>query len=370
MGLSFDELSARIRNWPSTPAARHATRITAVDTHTAGEPTRIVVSGYPEPRGDTMLERKRYYATEHDDLRRALMFEPRGHRDMFGAVLMPPTDDRADVGVVYMDTGGYLNMCGHGTIGVSAMLAATGAVQPSQDSQVRVRLDTPAGLVRAEVEVDREDGSVQQVTVENVPAYVDRWQRIVHTRRGDIPVTIAFGGSFFALVDPRTLGLPLEAGHIPELIDAGMDLLAQLRRMPDQPVHPVLDIRGVDLVEFSAPSATPGVDVRNVVVFGDGQVDRSPCGTGSSARVAELCAAGRLRMGEQIVVESLTGSQFRVAGLRKVRVGHKEAIVPQISGNAYITGVGDYILDTADPNCFGFQLGARTFDRGSQTAAA
>lgn len=354
MAISVRDLVERIDHIERTPLVHRSARIRAVDTHTAGEPTRIVVSGYPAPQGATMLERKRDLAFHHDELRRALMLEPRGHRDMFGAVLTPPVHAAADVGVIYMDTGGYLNMCGHGSIGVSAMLVATGAVPVDASGSARVVLDTPAGMVHAHVHST--SGTPDSVSVENVPAFVWRRGAAIETPYGLVDATIAFGGSFFALVDPTPLGIPLDVAHLPRVVELGMSILRSLREADEQPIHPLLDIRGVDLVEFSATSPTPGVDMRNVVVFGDAQIDRSPCGTGSSARVADLVDAGKLEVGREIVLESITGSTFRVGAVRRCDVAGRAGVVPRITGCAWVTGVGDYLLGEDDPERFGFTL--------------
>lgn len=325
---------------------------TAVDTHTAGEPTRVVVSGVPFLRG-SMAEKRRQLQEQYDAIRTTLMHEPRGHADMFGAVLVAPTHPDADLGVVFMDTGGYLAMCGHGSLGAVAAALATGLVIP-EEPETTVLMDTPAGLVRARVET--ENGRVGQIAVENVPAFLYRSDVQIELASGPLQVDIAFGGNFFALVPAHRLGLTVEPLHLAHLVQRGMEIRVAIEDQLDvvHPTQPHID--AVDLVEIYEEEPEAGIDCRNVVIFGDAQVDRSPCGTGTSAKMAALYATGRLALHEPFVNQSIIGTCFTGQLLREESVGPFTGVVPEIAGRAYVTGLQQFVVDPRDPLKAGFQL--------------
>lgn len=325
-----------------------------IDSHTMGEPTRILYEGFPELRGNTMMEKKQDLMTHWDHLRRAIMLEPRGHRDMFGALLTAPTDPQADIGVIFMESGGYLNMCGHGSMGVCAMAVETGLV-PVTEPYTTVVLDTPSGLIRSRVRV--ENGRAQEVTILNVPAFLYReGQKILLFDGREIRCDISFGGSFFALVDADALNIPLETGNAEKLSALGMEILKKVNAAGGIH-HPELPITTVDLVEFYSRRAGEGASMRNCVVFGDAQVDRSPCGTGTSAKLAALYAKGKLGLHEKFIYESITGSRFTGEIVGTAKAGGFDAVLPQITGCAYITGLNQWVLQKDDPLKLGFLLG-------------
>lgn len=327
--------------------------IKTIDSHTMGEPTRIIYDGFPKPVGNTMMEKKRDVMTRWDFLRRALMLEPRGHRDMFGALLTEPVDPRADLGVIFMESGGYLNMCGHGSMGVCAMAVETGLV-PVLEPYTDITLETPSGLISGRVRVEK--GRAMEVTILNVPAFLYKDSVKLSLLSGrEIVCDIAFGGSFFALVDADVLGLSIDPRSAEALSILGMEILSALKDNV-KIHHPRLDITTVDLVEFYSHSASAGADMRNCVVFGDAQVDRSPCGTGTSAKLAALCHKGKLGLHERFVYESITGSRFTGEAVGQTRVGEFDAILPQITGCAYITGLNQWVLREDDPLKQGFLL--------------
>lgn len=327
--------------------------IKTIDSHTMGEPTRIIYDGFPALEGSTMMEKKRDLMSRWDYLRRALMLEPRGHRDMFGALLTEPTDPQADLGVIFMESGGYLNMCGHGSMGVCAMAVETGLVKV-EEPYTNITLETPSGLISAQVRVEK--GRAMEVSILNVPAFLYQENVRLELNSGrSICLDIAFGGSFFALVDADALGLSIDPPGAEDLSDLGMEILKALREQIEVK-HPVLDIDTVDLVEFYSHQASFGADMRNCVVFGDAQVDRSPCGTGTSAKLAALCKKGRLGLHEKFVYESITGSRFTGEAVGTTRVGEYEAIFPRITGCAYITGMNQWVLREDDPLKQGFLL--------------
>lgn len=325
----------------------------AIDTHTVGEFTRILFSGFPQLEGNTMIERKNFLAKNHDKYRQALMYEPRGHHDMFGAYICEPINPEADFGVIFMDTGEYLNMCGHGTIGSVTALIESGMVE-AKEPYTEVVLEAPAGLIRTKAKV--KNGKVINVTLTNVPAflYKENLKTIIDGK--EISYDIAFGGSFFALVDASQIGLNVEPATIPELTKFGMELIEKVNAEQTMQ-HPNLDITSVDLAEIYCPTDTPGCDYRNVVIFGNNMADRSPCGTGTSAKLATLYARGKIGIGEDFVYESFIGSQFKGVIKETMKVGDFDAVVPMITGSAYVTGEATYVIDSDDPLKYGFIVG-------------
>lgn len=328
-----------------------------IDSHTEGEPTRIVYDGFPHLEGSTMMEKKQYLMKHYDFLRRAMMLEPRGHRDMFGAVLTSPVHEEADMGVIFMDSGGCLNMCGHGSIGTASMLVETGIVK-AQEPYTEVVLDAPSGLIRTKVHVV--DGHAVDVSIFNVPSFLYKKDLTVEVPGyGPVTCDISFGGSFFAIVDATKLGLVLEPENIEAITDLGMKLRDTINRCVDIK-HPTLDISTVDLVEFYAPTSTPGADLRNCVIFGDAQADRSPCGTGTCAKLADLHARGLIGIGQPFVYEAITGSLFTGTVVRETELAGIPAIIPEINGSAHITGLNSWLIDESDPLTYGFLLGNLT----------
>ncbi|MFT8331476.1 proline racemase family protein [Bifidobacterium psychraerophilum] len=333
---------------------RYRPILTTVESHTQGEPTRIVISGLPDFHEPSAVAVRNRLEREYDGLRQLLMLEPRGHRDMFGAFLFPPTRSDADLGVVFSHSSSFANMCGHGSIGVATFAVESGLVtgkyesfETIVDDDISVRLDTPAGLVDAKVHV--RSGKVVNVTITNVPAFVAR-DRVELDLDGvgvdHVEATIAFGGSFFALVDADAIALDLSPSNSRRVSDVGMAVLRAAREQC-QISHPLVDITGVDLVEFG--SVLPGERrYRNGVVFGDHQIDRSPCGTGTSAKLAMLLSRGQIGVGEQAVFSSLTGSQFIGEIERTSHIGPYDAIIPKITGQAFTTGFSSFVLDPDD----------------------
>ncbi len=328
--------------------------IQAVDTHTSGEATRIITGGLPVLKGGTMMEKKQYFLSHNDSIRRTCMLEPRGHANMFGAVITEPADPSCDYGVIFLDGGGCLNMCGHGTIGVSTALVELGMVEVSEP-YTDLRLETPAGPVAVRVRV--ENGRAIEVTFRNVPAFVYRKDVSVEVPGlGAVTLDIAFGGSFFGIVGKDQLGIDeLTPANLPGIVPKALALRESLNRQVEI-CHPLLDITEVDLIEIYGPPKDPDADVQNTVVFGQGQVDRSPCGTGTCAKLAVLTAKGKLELGQEFVHESILGTTFRARALERTRVGAYDAIVPEITGSAYITGFNDLLMDELDPFKNGFVL--------------
>jgi proline racemase len=332
---------------------RAARYLAAVDSHTEGMPTRVVTGGVGPIPGATMLERKLHFEAEMDELRLLLMREPRGHSAMSGAILQPPTRDDADWGVLFIEVSGCLPMCGHGTIGVATVLVETGMVAVTEPVTV-VRLDTPAGLVEARVAV--EGGRARSVTIRNVPSFLHAAGAEVNLPgRGRVRYDMAFGGNFYALVPAADAGLEVDPAQAQELIESGLAIIDAIDAS-DRPVHPEDSrIAGCAHVVFHAPGRD-GADARAATSIHPGWLDRSPCGTGTSARLAQLHAQGRLGVGEDFVNESVIGTRFTGRVAEETTVAGRPAIVPEITGRAWITGMGQYLLDEDDPFPAGFAL--------------
>ncbi|WP_328323189.1 MULTISPECIES: proline racemase family protein [unclassified Streptomyces] len=327
----------------------------AVDSHTEGMPTRVITGGVGVIPGTTMAERRLHFIEHLDHLRTLLMYEPRGHAAMSGAILQPPTRPDADYGVVYIEVSGLLPMCGHGTIGVATVLVETGMVQISEPVTT-VRLDTPAGLVKADVQV--EDGRAKAVTLTNVPAFCVGLDRKVEVPGyGTVTYDLAFGGNFYAFVELDALRLPFDRARKDDLLAAGLAVMGAIDASPDhRPVHPEqAEIEGVKHVYLIAPGSDAHRS-RHAMAIHPGWFDRSPCGTGTSARMAQLHARGELPLHRDFVNESFIGTEFTGRLVDRTQVGGVPAVVPTITGRAWITGTAQYFLDPDDPFPGGFLL--------------
>ncbi|MBP2373045.1 proline racemase family protein [Paeniglutamicibacter psychrophenolicus] len=325
----------------------------AVDSHTEGMPTRVITGGVGTIPGATMAERRLWFMENSDGIRNLLMREPRGHASMSGAILQPSTRPDADFGVLYIEVSGLLPMCGHGTIGVATVLVETGMVEV-QEPVTTVRLDTPAGLVIAEVAV--KDGAAESVTIRNVPSYSDRLDASVEVPGyGTVKYDLAFGGNFYAIVELEDLGLPFERERKNDLLAAGLAIMDAINEH-DEPVHRERDdIRGCHHVYLKAPGSTAEYS-RHAMAIYPGWFDRSPCGTGTSARMAQLHARGELALDADFTNESYIGSQFTGRLVEETTVGGLPAVVPTVTGRAWLTGTAQYFLDPTDPFPEGFSL--------------
>ncbi|QXM05540.1 proline racemase [Crassaminicella indica] len=326
--------------------------IHVIDSHTMGEPTRIVVGGVPVIPGKTMPEKKKYLEEHLDHLRTGIMHEPRGHNDMFGSIITQPINPEANLGIIFMDGGGYLNMCGHGTIGACTAAVETGMVEVTEP-YTQVNLEAPAGLVRARVKV--ENGKAKEVSFENVPSFLYKQDvEIKVPKVGKVTLDIAFGGSFFAIVEAKQLGVKVEPKNVHKLTELGITIRDILNNEIEIQ-HPELEhIKTVDLVEIYDVPTDPEANLKNVVVFGESQVDRSPCGTGTSAKLATLFAKGKIKENEIFIYESIIGTKFKGRVVRTTKVGEFDAVIPEITGSAYITGFNQIIIDPDDPVKYGF----------------
>jgi proline racemase len=329
-------------------------RVKTIDAHAGGEPLRLVVEGFPAPVGASMLDKRAWVRRRHDRVRRALMREPRGHADMYGAVLTEPVSAGAHAGVLFMHNEGYSTMCGHGVIAVVKVAIEQRLLQ-LPDPAADIVLDTPAGTVRARA-ILRGDGSVEAVSFVNVPSFVLRAGTPIEVDGRTVPVDVAFGGAFYAIVDGEAAGVPIRGEELGRLRALGGSIRDRIDKAVDV-VHPA-DARlcGIYGTIFTGPPDAEGAHLRNVTVFADAQVDRSPCGTGTSAVMAVVDAMGLLDPGGRFVHESLIGTTFSGTVEDRTSVGDLPAIVPRIEGRAWITGHHEFVLDDDDPLCDGFLL--------------
>jgi len=325
----------------------------AVDSHTEGMPTRVITGGIGVIPGSAMVERRRYFLEHLDHVRKLLMYEPRGHGSMSGAILQPPTRPDADFGVLFIEVSGCLPMCGHGTMGVATVLVETGMVEVTEPVTT-IRLETPAGLVVADVAV--EDGAAMSVTLRNVPSFCVATDRIASVPGiGDVRYDLAYGGNFYALVELDELGLPFDRARKGDLLDAGLEIMGAINASAP-PVHPENpEIAGVHHVYLAAPGSDARHS-RHAMAIHPGWFDRSPCGTGTSARMAQLHARGLLPLGQDFRNDSFIGTTFIGRLVEETQVGGLSAVVPTITGRAWVTGTAQYMLDPRDPFPEGFEL--------------
>jgi trans-L-3-hydroxyproline dehydratase len=329
-------------------------RVTAVDSHTGGEPFRVVTSGVPPVVGDTMLERRRFARERLDEFRRALMWEPRGHADMYGCLVTPPATPDADLGVLFLHNEGYSTMCGHGVIALVTVALETGML-PADGPRTMVRLDTPAGRVTAAARF--EDGRVRAVAFRNVPSFVAEFDAVVEVEGlGEVSFDLVFGGAFYAYVRAADLGVGCAPGDLPELVDRAARIKSAVTssRRIEHPLEP--DLGYLYGVIFVGEATAAGSHSRNVCVFADGEVDRSPTGTGVSGRLAIHHARGEIGLDETILIESVVGSRFAGRVVETTSCGPYPAVIPEVEGVAHITGRHEFLLDPEDELGKGFLL--------------
>ncbi len=336
-------------------------RIKTIDSHTAGEPLRLVTDGMPSPEGRTMLEKRAWAMKRLDHLRKSIMLEPRGHTDMYGALLTEPVTRDGHAGILFMHNEGWSTMCGHGIIAVSTIAIERGLIWSRGDdtpATVDLRFDTPAGRVDALAHVTYQGDAVHvsSVAFRNVPSFVFEPSLLVPVGTRKIPVDIAFGGAFYAIVDAEAAGVPIDAAHLPELRRLGMVIAREVEKLR-RVVHPIdPGLEGIYGTIFTAPSQQPDAHLRNVTIFADAEVDRSPCGTGTAAVMAVLNDMGLLLDDVPFIHESIVGTTFTGRVVERITVGDRPAIVPEIEGSAWITGEHTFLIDGDDPLRAGFRL--------------
>jgi len=329
--------------------ARHSFH--CIDGHTCGNPVRLVAGGGPLLQGATMMERRAHFLADFDWIRTGLMFEPRGHDMMSGSILYPPTRADCDIGILFIETSGCLPMCGHGTIGTVTMAIEHGLVRPKTPGVLR--LDTPAGLVVAEY---RQEGEyVEEVRITNVPSFLHSQDLTVECPDlGTLTVDVAYGGNFYAIVEPQANYRDMADYTAGQLIGWSPVLRRRLNEAYafEHPENP--SIRGLSHILWTGRPTVEGAHARNAVFYGDKAIDRSPCGTGTSARMAQLHATGRLAVGEDFVHESIIGSLFKGRAERELDLAGRRAIIPSVGGWARMTGYNTIFIDDRDPFAHGF----------------
>lgn len=324
-----------------------------VDAHTCGNPVRVVAGGGPNLDGKNMSEKRQHFLKEYDWIRKGLMFEPRGHDMMSGSILFPPSDPQNDVGVLFIETSGCLPMCGHGTIGTVTIALEQGLVIPKKEGYLR--LETPAGLVK--VEYKKEGQKVKSVKLTNIPSYLAAEDiEIECPDLGLLKMDVSYGGNFYAIIDEQENFTGIQDYTAGDLIRWSPIIRERINEKYAF-VHPENEtISGLSHLLWTGSTMAENADARNAVFYGDKAIDRSPCGTGTSARMAQWAAKGKLQKGDSFIHESIIGSQFigRVEDVTKV--GNKDAIIPSIEGWAKVTGFNTIIIDDDDPYAHGFQV--------------
>lgn len=316
-----------------------------IETHTLGEPTRIIIERFPKYAAKSMMEYKEYLENNYDQYRSALMCEPRGHKDMVGALLVEPISKEADIGVIYMDANRWINMCGHATIGVSMTLINENLVKVIEPV-THLTLETPAGLIQVDVEV--ENGKTKSVSFENIPSFLYKKDCEVN----HIHFDISYSGSFFALIDADQLDIEINISNANKFKELGVKLLRQINEKYCVK-HPILPINRVVNAEFYQKI---NGGQRNIVISEEGMIDRSPCGTGTCAKLAFMYSTNKLKLNETFVNQSFTGVFFSGKVLEEIQVDKYKAIIPSITGMAYIDGYSTFIIDEDDPLKYGFVI--------------
>lgn len=327
-------------------------KITTFDAHTGGEPFRIITGGVPTPAGDTILARRRTMIENYDHLRTALMWEPRGHADMYGCIITPPASAEADFGVIFLHNEGYSSMCGHGIIAVTTVAVETGMV-PAVAPITTVRIDAPAGMVTAHARVKR--GRVTSVYFHNVPAFVLALDRTVDVPGlGPVRYDIAYGGAFYAFVRADDLDVGTTPRDFNHLIEKGMAVKRAVMGA-GLVTHPFeADLSFLYGTIIVGPPHSQEAHSSNVCIFAEGEVDRCPTGTGVSARLALHFVRGEIGVHEPIVIESILGTRFTGRVVETTVFGPHDAIIPEVEGSAWITGRHEFFIDPADPMKYGF----------------
>jgi trans-L-3-hydroxyproline dehydratase len=340
-----------MKNWNPPD---HWLKITTIDAHTAGEPFRVITAGLPDLPGETILARRRHMREQLDHLRTALMWEPRGHADMYGGIVTAPVTAGADFGILFLHNEGYSTMCGHGIIAIVKVALETGLVPPTAPVTT-IRIDSPAGLVTAHARITEK--KIQRIYFDNVPSFVLALDEVIDVPGiGQVRYDIAFGGAFYAYVQAASIGLTCTPRDFPALVQKGMAIKRTIMETRDIP-HPFeKDLSFLYGTIFIGPAEAETAHSRNVCVFAEGEVDRSPTGTGVSGRLAIHHARAEVRLNQAITIESIIGTRFGGRIIQETTFGPYAAVIPQIEGSAFITGRHEFLIDPDDPLREGFIL--------------
>lgn len=347
----------KIRGKTDFSSPQNWLQIKTIDMHTGGEPLRVIVDGFPELQGNSVLEYRRYCRDNYDHLRTALMFEPRGHADMYGCILTPPNDSTGDFGVIFLHNEGYSTMCGHAIIALATLAAKMGWVEVKEGDTI-LKIDAPCGRITAFADVIR--GTVTGVRFHCVPSFVVGLDRTVEVENlGKVTYDLAYGGAFYAYVNlaKNSFGFNLKPDSYRALISAGMDIKRTVMEQDAEIIHPFEeDLSFLYGTIFVGDSARPDIDSRNVCIFAEGEVDRCPTGSGVSGRMAIHRARKEIEIRETMTIESITDSVFKGSVVSEEDYGPFKAVIPQVEGTAYITGSHTFVIDPNDPMKDGFML--------------
>lgn len=329
-------------------------KILTLDAHTAGEPLRIFLEGYPKLEGNTILKKRKFAKENYDYLRTALMFEPRGHADMYGCILTEPVTEEADFGILFLHNEGYSTMCGHAIIAITKVAVETGFVK-LVEPETQIKIDSPAGLITSYAKT--KNGKVEEVYFHNVPSFVQLMNEEIEIEGlGKVKFDIAYGGAFYAFVDADELGIAMTPENYRQLIEKGMNIKRAVMKNYKLK-HPFdEDLNFLYGTIFTGKALNKNADSRNVCIFAEGEVDRSPTGTGVSARMALHYAKGEIKLNEEITIESILGTTFKASPIKETTFGNYKAVIPEVSGTAFITGKNEFWIDPDDPLKHGFIL--------------
>lgn len=330
-------------------------KIKTIDMHTGGEPLRVILSGLPELKGNSVLEYRRYMKKNHDHLRTTLMFEPRGHADMYGCILVPPNDDEADFGILFLHNEGYSTMCGHATIAITKLAVEMGWVEKIEPI-TKVVIDAPCGRLESFATI--KNGEVESVSFHCVPSFVVGLDYEVEVEGlGKIKYDLAYGRAFYAYVDADQYGIKMTPDNYRQLIEKGTAIKKAVIASNNQIIHPFeSDLSELYGTIFTGQAHNSGINSRNVCIFAAGEVDRSPTGSGVSGRMAIHHKRNELKLGESMAIESILGSVFNCSVYKKETFGPHEAVVPRVEGTAHIVGQNEFLIDPKDPLKKGFIL--------------
>ena len=330
-------------------------QINTIDMHTGGEPLRVILDGYPELKGNSVLEYRRYAKENLDHLRKVLMFEPRGHADMYGCLLVPPDSADGDFGILFLHNEGYSTMCGHAVIAISKLAIEMQWIETIEGDNL-IKIDAPCGRILSYVTVYQ--GKATNIRFQNVPSFVVALDREITLKNiGTISYDLAYGGAFYAYVEAAQLGLELVANNYSQIIEAGMAIKNAIMARDKDILHPFEDdLSFLYGTIFIDEAQNAEVNSRNVCIFAEGEVDRSPTGSGVAGRMAIHNARNELKIDEKVLIESITGSVFSGRVIEEVDFGPFKAVIPEVGGEAYITGMNSFIIDPEDPFKEGFIL--------------
>ncbi len=330
-------------------------KIKTIDMHTGGEPLRVIVDGFPKLEGNSVLDYRNYVKDNYDHIRRALMHEPRGHADMYGCVLTPPNDPKGDFGILFLHNEGYSTMCGHAIIAITTLAVEMGWVEKKEPETI-LKIDAPCGRITSFANI--KNGKVQGVSFHCVPSFVAAFeQKVVVPGLGEVEYDLAYGGAFYAYVNSDKLGLELTPENYSLLIQKGMDIKHAVMDTNELIKHPFeADLSFLYGTIFIGGPVSDGIDSRNVCIFAEGEVDRCPTGSGVSGRMPIHYFRGDMKIGDTIMIESITGSVFKGSVVREEKFGNFDAVIPKVEGSAHIVGTCEFLIDPEDPFKYGFFL--------------